>query len=569
MKMSKIAALERKGVLFMPKQTIYNAGIYVRLSKDDERAGESLSIENQKLILTKYVTEQGWNIVDTYVDDGYSGTNFNRPGVTRLLDDAKTGKINLIIVKDLSRFGRNYVQVGQYIDYIFPTYNIRFIALNDNVDTFNTDSTAMDMMPIMNVFNEWHAANTSKKIKAVIESNAKSGKYRSTFAAYGYTKGNDENRLPVIDEPAAAVVRRIFEMRSQGISPRHIADKLNEEKVPIPSDYRYAKLGKPNPRKTSHLWSADTIKQILRNPIYLGNIYQLRTTTVSYKNHKIVKKDKEDWAITENSHEPIISQELWDKVKEIESSVSRGKCSKMHETTPLSGLMFCADCGEKMRLCTNNTTNGSKKLPRKYIRHNYQCGAYSRFGKFYCTSHYIKMKDIDAVVLADIRSMAALVVEDEESARKRFLSEKAQVNSRQTAEEQKHLRDAKYRLDELNKLIPSIYEDKVLGKISETVCVNLLEKYQAEQKALSEDVAELERKLSAVKQDEEDVEEFICRLKKYTDVQELTREMCLELIEYITVDEYAADRARDIHIYYKLLEKPLKSKQRLDTAKIQ
>lgn len=553
----------------MPKQTIYNAGIYVRLSKDDERAGESLSIENQKLILTKYVNEEGWNIVDTYVDDGYSGTNFNRPGVTRLLDDAKTGKINLIIVKDLSRFGRNYIQVGQYIDYIFPTYNIRFIALNDNVDTFNADSTAMDMMPIMNVFNEWHAANTSKKIKAVIESNAKSGKYRSTFAAYGYTKGNDENRLPVIDEPAAAVVRRIFEMRSQGISPRHIADKLNDEKVTIPSDYRYAKLGKPNPRKTSHLWSADTVKQILRNPIYLGNIYQLRTTTVSYKNHKIVKKDKEDWAITENTHEPIISQELWDKVKEIESSVSRGKCSKRHETTPLSGLMFCADCGEKMRLCTNNTTNGSKKLPRKYIRHNYQCGAYSRFGKFYCTSHYIKMKDIDAVVLADIRSMAALVVEDEDSARKRFLSEKSQVNSRQTAEEQKRLRDAKYRLDELSKLIPSIYEDKVLGKIPEAVCVNLLEKYQAEQKVLTANVEKLEEQLSAVEKDEEDVEEFISRLKKYTDVQELTREMCLELIEYITVDEYAADRARDIHIYYKLLDKPLKNKQRLDTAKIQ
>ena len=157
----------------MPKQIIYNVGIYVRLSKDDERAGESLSIENQKLILTKYVKEQGWNINDTYVDDGYSGTSFDRPSVIRLLDDAKGGKINLIIVKDLSRFGRNYIQVGQYIDYIFPTYNIRFIALNDNVDTLNQNSTAMDMMPIMNVFNEWHAANTSKKIKAVVEANAK------------------------------------------------------------------------------------------------------------------------------------------------------------------------------------------------------------------------------------------------------------------------------------------------------------------------------------------------------------------------------------------------------------
>lgn len=208
----------------MSKQTIYNVGIYVRLSQEDMRAGESLSIENQKLILTKYVKEQGWNISDIYVDDGYSGTDFNRPGVSRLLEDAKTGKINLIIVKDLSRFGRNYIQVGQYIDYIFPTYNIRFIALSDNVDTANKDTSAMDMMPIVNLFNEWHAASTSKKIKAVIEANCRAGKYRATAAPYGYIKGDNEMHLPVVDEPAASVVRRIFKMRSQGISPRHIAD---------------------------------------------------------------------------------------------------------------------------------------------------------------------------------------------------------------------------------------------------------------------------------------------------------------------------------------------------------
>ena len=212
----------------MPKQTNYNVGIYVRLSKDDERLGESVSIENQKLILTKYVNEQGWNIFDTYIDDGFTGTDFNRPSVTRLLDDAKAGKINLIIVKDLSRFGRNYIQIGQYIDYIFPTYNIRFIALNDNVDTADKDTSAMDMMPIVNLFNEWHSASTSKKIKSVIEANAKSGKYRATFAPYGYVKGNCEKKLPVVDEPAANVVRRIFEMRSHGVSPRHIADKLNK-----------------------------------------------------------------------------------------------------------------------------------------------------------------------------------------------------------------------------------------------------------------------------------------------------------------------------------------------------
>ena len=547
----------------MAKQTTYNAGIYVRLSKDDERAGESLSIENQKLILTKYVAEQGWNIVDIYVDDGYSGTSFDRPAVTRLLEDAKAGKINLIIVKDLSRFGRNYIQVGQYIDYIFPTYNIRFIALNDNVDTANKDTTAMDMLPIMNVFNEWHAANTSKKIKAVIEANCKAGKYRTTFAPYGYVKGDDENHLPVVDEPAASVVRRIFQMRSQGISPRHIADTLNNEGVPIASDYLYAKMGKPNPRRTSHLWCAERIRAMLNNPTYLGHLVQMRTTTVSYKNHKNVKKDPSEWIIVENTHEPLVSQEIWDKCREMEASVSQGKKTKTGFVAALSGLMFCADCGEKMRLGWNNTTNGSKKKPRKYVRHNFNCGRYNRHGKIACKSHYIKMKDMNALVLADIRSMAALVVEDENEARRQFLAHKEKQNAHQTEAEQKRLREGKARLAELETLIPSIYEDKVLGKIPEAVCVNLLEKYQAEQRALSAEAKALEEKLSSVQKDEQDVEEFIRRLKKYTDVQELTREIALELIEYITVDEYAADRPRDIHIYYKLLEKPLPHKKYL------
>lgn len=557
-----MAALFQKGV-FMAKQTIYNAGIYVRLSKDDERAGESLSIENQKLILTKYVAEQGWKIVDIYVDDGYSGTSFDRPAVQRLLEDAKSGKINLIIVKDLSRFGRNYIQVGQYIDYIFPTYNIRFIALNDNVDTANKDTTAMDMLPIMNVFNEWHAANTSKKIKAVIEANCKAGKYRTTFAPYGYVKGDDENHLPVVDEPAASVVRRIFQMRSQGISPRHIADTLNNEGVPIASDYLYAKMGKPNPRRTSHLWCAERIRTMINNPTYLGHLVQMKTTTVSYKNHKNVKKDPSEWIIVENTHEPLVSQEIWDKCREMEASVSQGKKTKTGFVAALSGLMFCADCGEKMRLGWNNTTNGSKKKPRKYVRHNFNCGRYNRHGKIACKSHYIKMKDMNALVLADIRSMAALVVEDESEARRQFLAYKEKQNAHQIEAEQKRLREGKTRLAELETLIPSIYEDKVLGKIPEAVCVNLLEKYQAEQRALSAEVKALEEKLSAVQKDEEDIEEFIRRLKKYTDVQELTREIALELIEYITVDEYAADRPRDIHIYYKLLEKPLPHKKYL------
>ncbi len=213
------------------------AGIYLRLSKDDEKAGDSLSIENQRYILQKYVSDNGMELIDEYVDDGYSETNFDRPEVQRLLEDAKSGAIDTIIVKDLSRFGRNYIFVGQYVDYIFPMYNVRFIAISDNVDTANANSAGMDMMPIMNVFNEWHSANTSKKIRAVTEANAKAGKYRATHAPYGYVKGPGDKALPVRDEPAATVVRRIFEMRASCKTYKEIYTVLNDEKVPIPAVY--------------------------------------------------------------------------------------------------------------------------------------------------------------------------------------------------------------------------------------------------------------------------------------------------------------------------------------------
>lgn len=548
----------------MTKQSNYNAGIYVRLSQEDDRAGESLSIENQKMILTKYVADQGWTLVDIYVDDGYSGTDFNRPAVTQLLEDAKNGKINLIICKDLSRFGRNYIEVGQYVDYIFPTYNIRFIALNDNVDTANQNSAAMDMMPIVNIFNEWHCASTSKKIKAVIEANAKAGKYRSTYAPYGYIKGDNDKHLPVIDPEAAANVKRMFEMRATGISPRHIADALNDEHILTPTDYRDKKDGTVCTKRSAHLWSGEVVRRMLHNPTYLGHLVQLRTTSISYKNHKVINRAPEDMVVVENTHEAIISQELWDKCREMEASVSQGKKTKMGIVMPLCGFMFCADCGAKMRLMYNNTTAGSKKKPKKYLRHNYNCVTYNRYGKRACGSHYIKMKDINAIVLADIRSLTQQVIEDENAAKNAFLAKKQTQRSKQTADDKKRLSDGKRRLDELATLIPKIYEDKVLGKVPEDVCIDLLQKYTAEQKELAAVVANLEARQQESRKDGEDVEKFVARLKKYAGAEELTREMCLELIEYIVVDEYAADRPRHIEIYYKFLDKALEDKNHLN-----
>lgn len=544
----------------MAKQTIYNAGIYVRLSQEDMRAGESLSIEHQKLILTKYVREQGWNLVDTYVDDGFSGTDFNRPSVQRLLSDAQTGRINLIICKDLSRFGRNYIEVGQYIDYIFPLHNIRFIALNDNVDTANRDSNAMEMMPVINLFNEWHASSTSKKIKAVNLANAKAGKYTCANAAYGYTKADDEKHTPIIDPEAAEVVRRIFKLRSQGMSPRAIGDQLNAENIPIPSDYRCQKKGIVNTKYTRHLWTQVQIRQILDNPIYLGKLAMMRVTSVSYKNHKKVRKDPSEWVVTEDTHEAIISQELWDKVREAEKAVSHGKRDGKGVTQPLSGMLFCPDCGYKMKAAGRKRTLKSGELIRECY---YNCSSYVLHGKKLCSTHYISQKQIEAVIIADIRSMAELVVKDEQTARAAFLSKKEQQTSRQSKADIKKLNDSKHRLDELENLMQSVYEDKVMGKIPEHICVSFLEKYEAEQQELRAVIADLEERLSAEKQDREDVEEFIRRLKKYVDVQTLTRELGLELIEYVTVGAYTPNEPREINIYYKFLDKPLNDKKTL------
>lgn len=544
----------------MAKQTIYNAGFYVRLSQEDMRAGESLSIEHQKLILTKYVREQGWNLVDTYVDDGFSGTDFNRPSVQRLLSDAQTGRINLIICKDLSRFGRNYIEVGQYIDYIFPLHNIRFIALNDNVDTANRDSNAMEMMPVINLFNEWHASSTSKKIKAVNLANAKAGKYTCANAAYGYTKADDEKHTPIIDPEAAEVVRRIFKLRSQGMSPRAIGDQLNAENIPIPSDYRCQKKGIVNTKYTRHLWTQVQIRQILDNPIYLGKLAMMRVTSVSYKNHKKVRKDPSEWVVTEDTHEAIISQELWDKVREAEKAVSHGKRDGKGVTQPLSGMLFCPDCGYKMKAAGRKRTLKSGELIRECY---YNCSSYVLHGKELCSTHYISQKQIEAVIIADIRSMAELVVKDEQTARAAFLSKKEQQTSRQSKADIKKLNDSKHRLAELENLMQSVYEDKVMGKIPEHICVSFLEKYEAEQQELRAVIADLEERLSAEKQDREDVEEFIRRLKKYVDVQTLTRELGLELIEYVTVGAYTPNEPREINIYYKFLDKPLNDKKTL------
>lgn len=525
-------------------------GIYMRLSRDDEKAGESMSIEHQRIILQKYVAEQGAKIIDEYIDDGWSGTNFDRPDVKRMLEDAQSGRIDTIVVKDLSRFGRNYIQVGQYIDYIFPAYGIRFIAINDNVDTADRSSTAMDMMPIMNVFNEWHAANTSKKIRAVMGANQRAGKYTNSVYPYGYKAGTDENRTAVIDGEAAAVVKRIFELRTQGNSTRTIARILTDEGIPNPTTH-FTKLdGGKWDRPCKPYWWSSTVSDILSNPTYLGHTVQHKTTSVSYKNHKIINVPKSEQIIKQNAHEAIISQELWDKVQSMNKSLARGKKDKSNKVHALSGLLVCPDCGKKLKIKTYNKTYKNSDV----CQCGFYCRTYVELGKKYCTSHSITERDIEAIVLQDIRSMLNTVIIDEDKARETFIRGKAKSNEQNRYSDEKQLRTNKSRLAELDKLIQSAFEKQVLGNLPESVCTLLCEKYQKERIIVEEEITKIETRLAEADKDEAEVDEYIRRLKSYGNCENLTRDMCLQLINFITVGEKRGNEApRDVKIYYRLL----------------
>lgn len=528
------------------KQKTYIAGLYYRLSQEDERQGESVSIDNQRAILRKYAEEHGFEIHGEYIDDGVSGTTFDRPEVQRLLDDAKTGIINTIIVKDLSRFGRNYIEVGQYVDYVFPAFGIRFIAIQDNVDTENRDSGAMEMMPIMNVFNEWHAANTSKKIRAVLKSNAKDGKYHARKAPYGYVKSNTEKKTPVIDEEAAAVVKRIFEMRASGLSPHKIADTLNEENIPNPSKYSMEKYGIVGKRDHFGLWSFCAVNSILNNPTYLGHMAQQRWSSISYKNHKRYKRDESEWVTVYNTHEPIITQELWDKVREVEKSVAQGRKTKRGYTHPLSGFLYCADCGEKMKM---NSINRNGK-----VDFNFNCGNHVRLGKSYCFSHFIQAKDIEAIVLDDIRTMAQRIVLDEKTIRENFIRHNTELADKAVKSAKKELQIKRKRTEELSRLMQLAYEDRLKGKMPEDICIGFIQKYSEEQKKVDAEIAELEERLTETTNTIQSADEFIRNIKKYLEAPELTREMCYELLDRVVVGGHPkhTGKERVIDIVYKV-----------------
>ena len=327
----------------------YNVGIYERLSRDDRNAGESVSIQNQRELLTRYVREHGWNLVSEYVDDGVSGTSFDRPGFNRMMEDAQAGRINLILVKDLSRFGRAQAETTIYIETTFPELGCRFIAVDDDYDTANKTDTSETSMLIKSFLNDFYARDTSKKIKTVKRSTFRTGKYIGAYAPFGYIKDPADKHHFIIDEPAAAIVRKIFSLRSKGHGFRKIAQLLNEDGDLPPREYYYQNLGRANPHYQNKLWNDATVRAVVRNEAYIGHTVQNKRGTVSYKNHKQIDKPKEEWIRVENTHEPIIDMDTWELCQQIDRMHSQPRRTRESEVSLFGGLLYCMDCGFAMR----------------------------------------------------------------------------------------------------------------------------------------------------------------------------------------------------------------------------
>ncbi|MCL2299949.1 MAG: recombinase family protein [Firmicutes bacterium] len=533
------------------QQQNYSVGIYVRLSKDDERAGESVSIEYQKLMLRKYVMEQGWDEVGCYVDDGYSGTNLERPGIQRLLEDAKDGRVNLILVKDMSRLGRNYIEVGRLTDYVFPMIGCRFIALNDGVDSINSDN---DIAPFRNLFNEFHSRDTSKKIKAVKQACAKNGMFLGCYAPYGYKKDADDKHRLIIDEPAAEVVRKIFALRCKGLGFRKIAGLLNEEGLPNPKDYYYQGIGRPNPIYSNHLWNDVTIRVIIRNEAYIGHMVQNKTGKMSYKSKKCIDKPRDEWIKVEGTHEPVIDMDIWNLCVQLDQKNVKPRSTKKGAPSLFSGLVRCMDCGFMMR-CNQESLTKKDGTVSTYV--SYFCGNYARSGRSACSAHIIYQQPLEELVLEDIRRYTGRILEDEDGLRQELKTLKDNDSAARQKADRAQQKTLQVRLNDLERLTRSLYEDKVLGSVPNAVFKNLMQGYEQERQEKAAALEETECRLAESVQNDRDVESFLSAVKKYVALESLDREMLLELVDYIEVGERlegeGKQKYRDITIHYQFM----------------
>ena len=520
--------------------------LYCRLSQEDELKGDSNSIQNQRAILEKYAKDNGFENIEVFVDDGYSGVSFNRPDFQRLLEMMEQGKVAVLITKDLSRLGRNYIEVGQYTEMLFPRWDVRYIAINDNYDSLYSEGN--ELAPFKNLFNEWYARDTSKKIRAVVKAKAERGERVGTVVPYGYRKDPDVKGHLLVNEDTAPVVRLIFSLCAEGKGPKVIANILREKQILKPTAYRYqtsGKYGATTDTEDIYGWNDRTVAGILDNEIYLGHTINCRTTVVSYKDKR--KKDipESEWYRFENTHEAIIDKVTWDIARKVREGKRRR--TNMGDVDKYSGLLYCADCGSKLYFVRGTTI--------KREAYNFICSRYRKhMGHELCTPHTIREMALDEIVLEEIRSVTyyarANTAQFVDFIQKKSSAESRRELNAKTAE----LGRLEKRNGELNALFKRLYEDHVLGKVTSEQFRMLSEGYNEEQRTIQEEIPKMRKAIEDLKASATNVERFLEIVRKYTDIKELTPEILRTFISKIVIHErsrkHAKDAEQDIDIYF-------------------
>lgn len=533
------------------QQTITKAALYMRLSRDDEQDGESASIQNQRDILRQYAIDHGMIIAGEYADDGWSGTNFDRPDFKRMIADIEAGRINCVITKDLSRLGRNYIEVGKYTEYYFPKKGVRYIAIGDRVDTDEGDS---DIAPFLNIFNEFHAKQTSKKTRTVFENKFKNGCNCSSVAPFGYEKDPEHKGHIIIDEEKAKIVRMIFDMADSGIGPKEIVRRLYKAKVECPGYIFYKEKGlfrrqyEGAPESKRYEWNIHRIESMLRNQYYIGNAVHYKERTPSFKDKTRTLMPKERWLVIEGTHEPIISKEQFQSIaRKIDI---RRRANNGGEPHPLSGIVRCADCGHIMRYGSYQSTNGERKA---FL----ECRGSSQVPVKKCTRHHIRYDILIDAVLQDIKTLIRECKIDKDAMTKRLSKAKDERMKSDAASNVAKLEKLSKRRFELDAMLRRLYEDLLAGKILESNFNMMLQRIQEEQEKVMTSMAEIQES-QAVISDEDKAEQFIDAIEAVTNPDELTRELANALIERIEVHEPEGKRGspnkkQTIDIYYKFV----------------
>lgn len=522
---------------------IRKTALYCRLSQDDGIEGDSNSIQNQKAILQKFAEDHHFPSPCFYVDDGFSGGNFQRPAFQQMISDMENGEIGIIVTKDLSRLGRNQLHTGLYIEERFPMFGVRYIAINDNVDTDSSESN--DLMPFKNLFNEWFIRDTSRKIRAVLKAKAERGERLGSRAPYGYRKAPDTKKL-IVDEEAAAIVRRIFAMCASGSGPSQIARILKKEQTLTPTMYAYTRYGITHTcLDTAHPynWSDSAIANLLENEIYLGNTVNMKHSSRSYKDKRRVEHPREECMVFENTHPALITREVWDIVQRVRKNKRR--LTKMEEQNKYSSLVFCADCGSNMVLHRAHTMSASYN--------HFTCRTYKKDWEA-CTGHYIRECVLDEVVLEDLRRVTAM-------ARERPEEFAAYIGSRQSAEiqreirrQEKELAAMRKRKAELDAIFKKLYEDSVLSRITTEQFQMLSSSYTEEQNQIAAGIPQKEADIQRLRETVSGTDGFLDKAKRYMDITELTPELLRLFIEKIVVHEkevkWSKHAPQTVEIYY-------------------